>query len=386
MSPRVVIAHDALVQRGGAERVVLAMHEAFPDAPIVTALYEPARTYPEFAELDIRPLVTNRVALFRADHRKAFPVLAAAWSATHADADVVVCSSAGWSHGIRTNGRKLVYCHTPARWLYPFARVADDIGSFTRAVSHRVAPAFRAWDRRAAGSADRYLANSTVVQQRIAGVYGIEAGLLHPPVTLDSGGATRPVAGLDPGFVLVVSRLLGYKNVGVVIDAARRLPTRQLVVVGSGPMRDRLSADLPPNVTMLGAVTDAQLRWLYDRCRLLVAAGFEDFGLTPLEAAAAGRPTVAIRWGGYFDTVVDGETGLLADEPRVGPLSEAIESALTRPWDEASLRAHAARFGQDSFVAELRAEVDRLAGGHEALDTDENETDQHEIERRGRNT
>ncbi len=368
MRPRVVIAHDAMVQRGGAERVVLAMHEAFPDAPVVTALYEPDSTYPEFAEIEVRTLPTNRVSRFRRDHRKAFPFLAAAWSAHHVDADVVVCSSAGWSHGVRTSGRKIVYCYTPARWLYPFARVADDIGPLTRFVSHQVAPAFRSWDRRAAASADRYLAGSTTVQQRIRDVYGIASDVLNPPVTLDPGGVAVPIAGLSPGFVLVVSRLLGYKNVGAVIEAVRRLPGVRLVVAGSGPMWGRLSADLPSNVTMLGAVTDEQLRWLYQRCRVVVAAGFEDFGLTPLEAASVGRPTVAIRWGGYLDTVVDGVTGLLADRPEPGLLARTIEIALSRTWDETELRASAARFGKDGFVAELRSEVGRLTDSTKATD------------------
>jgi glycosyltransferase involved in cell wall biosynthesis len=363
MRERVVIAHDFITQRGGAERVVLAMHEAFPDAPIVTSLFEPERTYPAFADLDVRPLPLNRVPLFRRDHRTAFPLLAASWSATRIDADVVVCSSSGWSHGVRTTGAKLVYCYTPARWLYPFVDVADDIRPLVRSLAHRAAPVFRAWDRRAAASADRYLAISTEVRRRIADVYGIEAGLLCPPVVLDQQGEQRPVPGVAPGHVLTVSRLLGYKNLDMVLDAFRRLPDEHLVLVGEGPMRERLAAMAPPNVTMLGAVTDEQLRWLYANCRLLVAAGYEDFGLTALEAATAGRPAVAIRWGGHLDTVVEGVTGILAEAATGADLAAAVRTALDATWDPDVLRAHAASFGQGRFVAALRAEVAALADG-----------------------
>jgi glycosyltransferase involved in cell wall biosynthesis len=360
--PRVVIAHDFLVQRGGAERVVLAMHEAFPDAPIVTAVYSPEETYPAFAELDVRPLVVDRVRPFRRDHRKAFPVLAAVWSAARVDADVVLCSSAGWSHGVRASGGKLVYCYTPARWLYPFAEVRDDIAPLVRSLAHRAAPVFRAWDRRAAASADRYLGISTEVRRRIAEVYGVDAGLLFPPVALDPHGEQEPVPGVAPGYVVAVSRLLGYKNLDMVLDAMRWLPDERLVLVGSGPMRDRLAAAAPPNATMLGAVTDAQLRWLYANCRVLVAAGYEDFGLTALEAAAAGRPAVAIRWGGHLDTVAEGVTGVFAERPTGDDLAAAIRRALDTDWDVDVLRAHAASFGRERFVAALRAEVAAVGG------------------------
>src|SRR4051812_17705186 len=114
----VAIVHDYLTQRGGAERVVLAMNRAFPDAPIYTSLYDPDGTYPEFATIDVRTAPLNRVPALCRYHRGAFPVLAPTFSAMNIDADVVVCSSSGWAHGVRTAGYKIVYCHAPARWLY----------------------------------------------------------------------------------------------------------------------------------------------------------------------------------------------------------------------------------------------------------------------------
>src|SRR5262245_9086311 len=114
----VALVHDYLTQRGGAERVVLAMISAFPAAPVFTSLYEPQTTYPGFRNADVRPLRINRISLLRHNHRLAFPLLAAAFSSLQIEADVVVCSTSGWAHGARTDGKTVVYCHAPARWLY----------------------------------------------------------------------------------------------------------------------------------------------------------------------------------------------------------------------------------------------------------------------------
>ena len=116
--PRVAIAHDYLTQRGGAEKVVLSMSRAFPDAPIYTLLYDRENTYPEFANRDVRVSSLNRIGPLRRNHRAALPVLPFAASSLRIDADVVLTSSSGWAHGFGTRGRKLVLCHTPAHWLY----------------------------------------------------------------------------------------------------------------------------------------------------------------------------------------------------------------------------------------------------------------------------
>src|SRR5437588_3963985 len=118
MSLRIALVHDYLTQRGGAERVVLAMTRAFPGAPLYTSLYDPAGTFPEFANVDVRRLSLDSVPLLRRHHRLALGVLAPAFSRLRVHADVAVCSSSGWAHGAHVTGRKIVYCHAPARWLY----------------------------------------------------------------------------------------------------------------------------------------------------------------------------------------------------------------------------------------------------------------------------
>src|SRR5664279_3270888 len=182
--------------------------------------------------------------------------------------------------------------------------------------------------------AGRYLVTSRAVRARVADLYGIDADVVPPPVDVAAGGDAEPVAGIAPGFVLCVSRLLPYKNVEAVTQAFRRLPDQRLVVVGSGPLAQQIAASAPTNVTVLGRVDDAGLRWLYRSSIGLVAASYEDFGLTPVEAAGFGRPTAALRWGGFLDTVVEGSTGLFFDQPEPRLIAEAVDrlaaSAISR--------------------------------------------------------
>lgn len=347
--------HDYLTQRGGAERVVLSMLKAFPGAPVYTALYEPDGTFPEFADYDVRPMWTNRVRALRRDHRRGLLVYPIAFSRLLIDAELVLCSSSGFAHGVKTTGRKVVYCHTPPRWLYD--QSATYLAGWPPAVARVVrlaGPALRRWDRRAAASAHAYVANSSMVRDRIMATYDIDAKVVPPPFAPLTGGGPRPT----PGFVLCVSRLLAYKNVNAVVAAFDRLPGARLVVVGSGPEMQTLTATAGPNVTLLGRVSDADLEWLYGNCAGVVAASYEDFGLTAVEAAAHGKPSAVLRFGGFLDTVVDGETGVFFDEPAAPYIAKAIEQLLAGEWDASAVLGHAEFFTEQAFVLRLGRAVE----------------------------
>jgi glycosyltransferase involved in cell wall biosynthesis len=330
----VAIVHDYLTQRGGAERVVLALAAAYPAAPIHTSLYEPADTFPEFARADVRPSPLDRVGPFRRRHRLALPVLAPVFSAMRVEADVTLCSSSGWAHGARTSGRKVVYCYTPARWLY---QAGPYLAGLPRSAAQALAvlgPALRVWDRRAAASADRYLVISSVVRQRVADAYGIDAEVLAPPVTFGPDGPSR-TPDTAPGFFLCVSRLLSYKNVAAVVEAFASLPDERLVLVGGGPLAAELSTLAPANVTLVGEVDDALLRGLY--------------------AASDGLVAAVLRWGGFLDTTVPGQTGVFFDEPTPSAIAGAVRGVRLQEWDPAVLKAHAERYSTARFTDRLRA-------------------------------
>lgn len=365
---RVAIAHDYLTQRGGAEKVVLAMARAFPDAPIYTTLYDPAGTFPEFADLDVRPSLLNRIAGFRRDHRNALLALPFAASSIRIDADVVLTSSSGWAHGFRTSGRKLVYCYSPARWLYQTDAYLGDSGGAKRILMRAVGPSLRAWDRRAAASADRYLAISSAVRDRIRDAYGREADVVAAPHTIEVGLDEEAVPGIDESqdYYLCISRLLPYKNVHRVIEAISTTPERRLVVVGSGPEEARLAAMLPPNAELRKNLSDAQMRWLYRRCKGVVAASYEDFGLTPLEGAAYGRPSAVLRWGGFLDTVIEGVTGIYFDEPTPAAITGGLDELEATRWDAVAIIAANERFSEKRFHEALHHAVGDVAAAGKA--------------------
>lgn len=371
----IALAHDYVTQRGGAERVALTLARAFPRLPLHTTLYEPSTTFPEFSAIDVRPMPINRWGMLRHNHRLALPFLKEAVSHCHVDADVLLTSSSGWAHGIPTTGRKVVYCHAPARWLYQTARYAGgEHGPTLRSMAIEAAtgvvgPRLRAWDQRAAHTADRYIVNSTVIKNAVREVYGIEAEVLPPPPATYALKSATPVSvpNVERPFVLCVARLLPYKNVDIVIDAIGCIPGVELVVVGDGPERKRLEARaaLAGKTHLLGRVSDGELRWLYENCSGLVAASYEDFGLSPLEAADFGKPTAALRAGGYLDTVLDRVTGIFFDEPSVAGIAASVDQMVnTMSWNTRDIVTHAQSFAEDRFVARMQAIVHEELARH----------------------
>jgi glycosyltransferase involved in cell wall biosynthesis len=341
------------------------MHRAFPDATIYTTLYAPERTYPEFRDARIVTSALNDVRPLRRHHRSALPLLPLAARSMRITEDVVLASSSGWAHGFSASGRRLVYCHAPARWLYQTETYLG--GPQSRSIRGWVlmtlAPWLKRWDRHAM-SADSHLANSRVVRDRMRETYGVEAQVVHAPHSMDSSAWQEPVPKLadwtEDGYYLVVSRLLPYKNVDLAIEALRGLDER-LVVVGAGPLRRALERRLPPNVRLLSGLSDAQLRWVYAHSQALIAPSLEDYGLTPLEAAAYGRPTLALGAGGYLDTVVPGRTGLFFPAPTAEAIRAAVLDNRGRPWSAEAIRRHAERFSEPVFRERLREAVAELS-------------------------
>ena len=351
---RVAIAHDYLNQRGGAERVVLALAAIWPDAPIYTSLYRPASTFPEFGARDIRTSVLDRLpadAAFRA----LFPLYPAAFAQVGpVDADVVVASSSGWAHGIRTTATttRVIYCHTPARWLYAADRHLGATSLQQRLVRPLVG-AMRRWDAAAASRADVYVANSENVRRRIREVYGRDAHLVYPPVDVH-----RFVPRPRGERLLVVSRLLDYKRVDAVIRAANRakLP---LDVVGSGPSAGDLRKLAGPTVTFHPGAADDEVTALMESCRALVLPGEEDFGIVPVEAQACGRPVVALGRAGALGTVLPEQTGLLVQDDSEEALADAMRRALSTCWDSARIRRHAEQFSRERFLQQMSDVVEQ---------------------------
>jgi glycosyltransferase involved in cell wall biosynthesis len=194
----------------------------------------------------------------------------------------------------------------------------------------------------------------------VLAAYGIEAEVLPPPIGIDAGGEQEALPGIEPGFVLTVSRARGYKNSAIVAEAVEQLPGERLVIVGGLPAR--ADGALSTRLTGVSGISDAQLRWLYANCSVLVAVSHEDFGLTPLEANAFGKPVICLRAGGYLDTVRAGETGVYIDRPAVADVAAAIEQVRNVAWSAIAIKAHAERFSPAVFANRLQQIANEVRG------------------------
>jgi glycosyltransferase involved in cell wall biosynthesis len=329
-------------------------------------LYDPSTSFPEFAERDVRVAPINKLAALRRNHRVGLPIFPLVAGSIFVDADVVLTSTSGWAHGFRTRGRKLAYCYSPAKWLYQTESYLGEGASLVKRLGLRLtAPYLKAWDQRAARSCDKYLANSSIIRDRIAQAYGIQAEVAFTPVAMSRSSNVEPVPqmenwpSVDGAFYLCVSRLLAYKNVDAVIRAFAG-SERRLVVVGRGPETARLRELKTSNVLMLSDLRDAQMAWLYKHCRALLAASYEDFGLTPIEAGVWGRPSVALRFGGFLDTIDEGITGIYFDEPEPHAIADALDRFENTTFDAAKIRSHVEQFNEEHFAEKLYAAVDAL--------------------------
>jgi glycosyltransferase involved in cell wall biosynthesis len=354
---KVAIVHDYLVNQGGAERVVLALHRMFPDAPIFTGLYDADAAYPAFRNADVRPSSAQRFLKKPEDFRRLAPLMPRAFRRMPIEGfDVVISSSAGFAHGVRPEGAcHIVYCHTPARFLWSPRYQRDEV---VPAPMRPLAAAAVAWmrrgDRRAAARPHFYLANSEATAERIRALYRREATVVHPPVEVSRlriGPVTRDE-------FLIVTRLMSYKGVDVAIKAFNGLG-RKLIIVGDGPARPELERIAGPTIEFRGVVSDEELRKLYGRVKGVIVAGEEDFGIVPLEANASGRPVIAFRSGGALETVVDGVTGVTFSPQTSGALAAAVTRSADIDFDPEALRAHAFRFDEAEFARRMHEFVGR---------------------------
>jgi glycosyltransferase involved in cell wall biosynthesis len=351
------ICHDYLNQRGGAERVVLAMASIWPQAPIYTSLYRPESTFPQFWGRDIRTSPLDRLPVDEG-FRNLFPLYPAAFrSFGTLRQNVVISSSSGWAHSVRTSADSFhaVYCHTPARWLYG----GDHLGRSLR--KHALKPAMRAlrsWDRAAARRADLYIANSNEVRLRIKRQYGIDAAVVYPPVDVDRFHPSERGERL-----LVVCRLLAYKRVDVIIDVATRAGIG-LDIVGTGPSMSDLRERAGPTVAFHGNLEDADITELMEGCRAFCVPGKEDFGIAPMEANAAGKPVVALHAGGALETVENGTTGSFFSRHEPDDVMGAIRRCDLIETTPEAIAKLAGRFSPKAFKARMLSVVQAGQASH----------------------
>ena len=364
---RVAIVHDYLTQRGGAERVVLAFHELFPDAPIFTSIYDSEGTFPAYRGQDIRTTFLQHLPHGGDSFRALLMLYPIAFSRLHLDGyDLVLSSSSGWAHGVHAEGAVHVcYCYTPARWLYlqrSYFGVNGPVPTWLRYPLQPALEGLTLWDQRAARRVDHYLTISRASAERVRRFYGRPATVVHGPIEIDRIAFDLDAEPDRPPYYMTLARLLPYKRIDRAIEACERRGTR-LIVVGRGPGRAGLRRIAGPLVEFREGVSDQELNRLLAGCTGLIQAGDEDFGLAPLEANAAGRPVVAYGVSGALETVVDGVTGVLFHEPTPESLCRAMDELESRTWDRRLLRAHAMSFNKERFKRRISEAIDDALAG-----------------------
>jgi glycosyltransferase involved in cell wall biosynthesis len=355
--PRVAIVHDWLTNQGGGERVVWALHRAFPEAPIYTSVFNP-KALPQFANLDVRTSFLQHWPLAKTKHQL-FPTLRTlAFEAfDFSNYDVVISSSSAEAKGVITKPYTLhiCYCHTPTRYYWSdYAQYRRSTGfgvlsPLVRLVMPRIVERMRMWDFAAAQRVDEFIANSRYVEQRIAKYYRRDSTVINPPIQVDR---FAPTAESRTGFV-VVSRLIPYKRVDLAVRACTELKL-PLTVIGDGSELDKLKAMAGPTINFLGRAGDEETNYAYASATAFIFPAEEDFGLTPLEAMASGTPVIAYSKGGATETVIEGKTGIFFPEQTVASLKAALKAFKPADYDPATIRAHAQQFDEAVFIKNIQ--------------------------------
>lgn len=361
---RVAIIHDYLNQYGGAERVLEALHALYPDAPVFTSLYDAEAMPEQYRSWDIRTSFMQRLPGWRAHFRRYFLLYPTAFEQFDLSAyDLIISSSSAYAKGVipRPGAVHVCYCHSPMRFAWRTSDYVERerIGGLQGAILPFALTYVRLWDVVTAQRVDAFVANSHEVASRISRYYRREAEVIPPPVDLPPY-APRPT----DDFYLAGGRLIPYKRIELIVEAFThlRLP---LKIFGDGRDRQRLERLAGPTIEFLGWVDEATRRELFARCRAFIFPGEEDFGITPLEAMAAGRPVIAYGAGGALETVIDGVTGRFFRAPSAAALATAVAASRLDRYDALAIRQHAESYGRARFLERMRALIDETVAAQQ---------------------
>jgi glycosyltransferase involved in cell wall biosynthesis len=344
---RVALVHDFLLDVRGAERVFEELCEIWPQGDIFTTIYDERGTEGRFAQRNVRSSFLQKLHPTARNFRTLLPLYPAAIESFDLSGyDLVVSSSSAWAHAVRCGDAVHVsYCHNPFRYAWSeHDATLERRDPISRAVLRAMFDRWRQWDRAAAQRPARYVANSAVTQQRIADYFGRDSEIVHPPVDVDR---FCPSPGELGQHYAIVSELMSHKQIGVAIEAFNRL-RRPLVIIGDGPAARRLQRQAGPTVKLLGRVSDAVVERTLETARAVIVTAVEEFGISAVEAQAAGRPVIARGAGGVLETVIEGETGHFWSG---GPdeLARAVLEFDDAAIDPKACRAQAARFSGERF-------------------------------------
>jgi len=368
---KVALVHDYIKEFGGAERVLRVLADMYPTAPIYTAFRVGGSVCDrEFAD---RKIIESKWAPL-IKHGKLYSplrfLLPWIWGSINLSGyDLVITSCSGYiARGFRVSPKTKVvaYCHTPPKFLYGYPTSVEwqkywPVRVYATIVNHYL----RLFDFRSSQRVDKWIVNSKTVAARVRKFYRKESIVVYPPVELKLfEAASNKVEKED--YFFIASRLVGAKGLEEAVVVADQLKLNLKIAgeaMGYARMKERLEKLKRGRVELLGRVPDSELYELYAKAKGFIAlAREEDFGMTVVEAMAAGTPVIAFNGGGFRETVIDGETGILIDATDVATLEKAFKRFNEMKWDKEKLQIQARKFSREKFEEKIRKVVAEYAG------------------------
>ena len=359
---RVAVIHYWLLYYRGGERVLRAILDIFPKADIYTLFADKKLVSRYFPTHSVHTSSLDRIPFKKALYHYLLPLMPAALERFELEGyDLIISSESGPAKGIipPPSAKHLCYCHSPMRYLWDLrrdylSRMSPLTRSLFRSASHRL----RIWDTTSSTRVDSFLANSGFVRDRIEKYYRRKSVVVHPPLDI-APFFYKP----EEGYYFILSHLVPYKRIDLAVEAFNRLGIR-LVIAGGGPEAKRLRRQARENIQFTGPISHPQSLDLYARCRAFVFPGKEDFGLTPLEALASGKPVIAYKSGGVEDTLTE-KTAVFFHSQTPQALEEAVleMEKRHRHFKRKDLVNQAKKFSPARFKRQFAAQVDRLLGG-----------------------
>jgi glycosyltransferase involved in cell wall biosynthesis len=355
---KLALVHDWLNQVGGAEDVLATLVKMYPDAPLYTSIYWRDGMPDAWKAWPIHTLWIDKLPGIHRHHQRYLPLYPLAFGGLKIDGyDVILSNKSGFCHGVqkgrgntKSQAIHICYCLAPTRYVWQLDAYMDreNMGNSTRMLLKPLVALLKRWDYAAAQRVDHFIAISTEIQERIRQYYGRESVVIYPPVETARFKPAETVG----DYFLVVSRLIPYKRIDLAVRACTQLGL-PLMVAGAGRDRERLEQMAGPTVKFLGRVPDAELPDLMAHCKCFLFPGLEDFGITPVQAMAAGRPVIAFKGGGALDTVIPSVTGEFFTEQTVESLAQVLRTFDATHYDAEQVRVHALKFDEAVFRQQL---------------------------------
>lgn len=336
---KVALVHDYLTQRGGAERVFELLCSYFPQADIFTSLYDPSTTI-DLGDRQVHTTYLQKIPLAAKKFRLLAPFYFSAFrSLDLQDYDLIISSSSSFAKCVkkRPGAKHICFCHNVTRFLWDTDTYLSQYQDFQK-FSPLIEPIFqmmRSIDLKYSQEPDLYIANSTIVAERIRKIYNKNAIAINYPIDPEQFSFSDQ----KENFYLVSSRLLSYKKIDVIIEAFNWLGW-PLLIAGDGPERKYLEQKAMPNIKFLGYVSDEKRKTLMAKAQSVIVAALEDYGLVPVEANLSGTPVICYAQGGVLDTQITGKTGIFFNRQFPDAIHSALLKANEINWNYQDIRNH----------------------------------------------